>query len=141
MSIGTFLDPEHSPSPAELKVTLESKWKLWQELTQFIADHYPIAAEWNFGGKKVGWNLWYRKSGKTLINLFPQQAGFMAQVVLGREQVEKAQRIRFGKNVGQVFQNTRQLHDGRWLFIQVRTKKDIQDLQQLMLLKRRPAIT
>ena len=138
MTIGIFIDKAHQPTTTEVFEALDTKRALWEGLTQFIADHYPIPGEWNFGGKNYGWNLWYRKSGKTLVMLYPQKGYFVAQIVLGKDQVEQALTLKLGKNVGTVLTETPQLHDGRWLFIKVKTAKDVKDIQQLLPIKRRP---
>jgi hypothetical protein len=138
MAIGVFTDNEYQPTVTAVLEALGSKQPLWKELTQFIADNYLIPGEWNFGGKNYGWNLWYRKSGKTLVTLYPQKGYFVAQIVLGKDQVEQALNLRLGKNVGMVLTETPQLHDGRWLFVKVKTAKDVKDIQQLLQVKRRP---
>ena len=138
MTIGLFTDRAHQPTVPEVLDALGPKQPLWDELAQFIADNYPIPGEWNFGGKNYGWNLWYRKSGKTLVTLYPQKGYFVAQIVLGKDQVEQALTLKLGKNVGTVLAETPQLHDGRWLFIKVKTKQDVTDIQQLLQVKRRP---
>ena len=139
MTIGLFADKEYQPTETAVLEALGTKRSLWEELTQFIADNYPIPGEWNFGGKNYGWNLWYRKSGKTLVTLYPQDRYFVAQIVLGKDQVEQALALKLGKNVGTVLAETPQLHDGRWLFIKVKTKRDVADVQQLLQIKRRPS--
>ncbi len=138
MTIGLFADKEYQPTETAVLKALGPKQPLWKELTQFIADNYPIPGEWNFGGKNYGWNLWYRKSGKTLVTLYPQKDYFVAQIVLGKDQVEQALNLKLGKNVGTVLTETPQLHDGRWLFIKVKIEKDIKDIQQLLQVKQRP---
>ncbi len=138
MSIGIFGDKEHQPSIDEVCNTLGTRKELWDRLTGFIAENYPIPGEWSFGGKNYGWNLWYRKSGKTLVSLYPQTNTFVVQIVLGKDQVAQAMALKLGKNVGTVFQETPQLHDGRWLFIKVKTARDIQDISQLIQVKRKP---
>lgn len=138
MSIGVFLDKDHQPTAKEVLAAVGSKQALWEEITRFIADNYPIPGEWSFGGKNYGWNLWYRKSGRTLTSLFPRQDGFIAQIVLGRDQVEQALGLKLGKHVGTVLRETPQLHDGRWLFILVKSKRDAQDIRQLLQIKRKP---
>jgi len=55
--------------------------------------NYPLDGELSYGGKSYGWNLWFRRSGKTLLSLFPQDGFCVAQVVLGKEQIERAGRI------------------------------------------------
>ena len=141
MATGFFIDKNYSPSEEEIKIVLGAVYSYWQQLVDFIAVQYQIPPDLNFGGKNYGWNLWYRKSGKTLVSLFPQQDGFIAQVILGKEQVEKALDLDLGENVGRVLRETPQLHDGRWLFILVKTGRDVQDVEQLLLVKRRPLRT
>ncbi len=138
MTIGLFTDKEHQPTTKEVFDALGAQQALWNGLTQFIADNYPIPGAWNYGGKNYGWNIWYRKSGKTLVTLYPQKGCFVAQIVLGKDQVEQALDLKLGKNVGTVLTETPQLHDGRWLFIKVKTAKDVEDVQQLLQVKRRP---
>jgi hypothetical protein len=138
MTIGLFTEKEYQPTMTAVLEALGGKRSLWEGLTQFIADNYPIPGKWSFGGKNYGWNLWYRKSGKTLVTLYPQKGCFVAQIVLGRDQVEQALTLQLGKNVGTVLTETPQLHDGRWLFIKVKTAKDVKDIQQLLQVKRRP---
>jgi len=138
MTIGRFLDKDYQPTETAVLAALGAKQPLWKDLTQFISNNYPIPGEWNFGGKNYGWNLWYRKSGKTLVTLYPQDGYFVAQIVLGKAQVEQALTLKLGKNVGTVLAETPQLHDGRWLFIKVKTQRDVKDIQQLLQVKRRP---
>jgi hypothetical protein len=136
--VGLFLDKEYQPTEIAVLEALGVKRPLWEELTRFIADNYPSPGEWNFGGKTYGWNLWYRKSGKTLVTLYPQDRYFVAQIVLGKKQVEQALMLKLGKNAATDLTETPQLHDGRWLFIKVKTEKDVKDIQQLLQIKRRP---
>lgn len=138
MTIGLFTDKDFQPTETAVREALGSRRPLWEGLTQFIADNYPIPSVWNFGGKNYGWNLWFHKSGKTLLTLYPQKGYFVAQIVLGKDQVEQALALKLGKNVGAVLTETPQLHDGRWLFIKVKTAKDVKDIQQLLQVKRRP---
>ena len=97
-----------------------------------------MIVDMTYGGKNYGWNLWYRKSGRSLVSLYPQENAFIAQVVLGREQVEKALSLSLGENVGRVLHETPSLHDGRWLFIKITTETDLVDVEQLLMLKKRP---
>lgn len=138
MTTGIFCDEEHRPTAKELAAALGSKHALWEQLTQSIANNYLIPGEWNFGGKNYGWNVWYRKGGKTLTTLYPQKNYFVAQIVLGKDQVTQALTLKFGKNVGTVLRKTPQLHDGRWLFVKVKIARDVRDIQQLLAIKRRP---
>lgn len=138
MSIGHFADKEGPPSPEALAEALGPRLPLWEQLTCFIADNYQMAGEWSYGGKNYGWNLWYRRSGKSLVSLFPQRGYWVAQVILGQTEVTQALALKLGKNVGTTLAETPQLHDGRWLFIRVKTARDVKDIAQLLQIKRRP---
>ena len=138
MSIGCFVDKSRAPSPEEMQAALGPACPYWERLTQFIAAAYAIPPDLSFGGKNYGWNLWYRKSGKSLVSLYPQQNGFIAQVVLGKEQVEKALILPLGEKVGMLLRETPQLHDGKWLWIPVTCEADAADVEQLLSVKRRP---
>ena len=139
MAVGFFLDKDHEPSADEVLVALGASGPLWERLVRFIADTYQMPGEWSYGGKKYGWNLWYRKGGKSLTSLFPQEGYLVAQVVLGREEGERALALSLGNHVGQMLRDAPLLHDGRWLFIPVTSETDTADVEQLLLVKRRPA--
>ena len=138
MVVGFFLDKECQPSHDEVLAALGATAPLWERLVRFIADTYQMPGEWSYGGKKYGWNLWYRKSGKSLTSLYPQQDHLIAQVVLGREEGERALALQLGNHVGGMLRDAPLLHDGRWLFIPVTSETDAADVEQLLLVKRRP---
>jgi hypothetical protein len=139
MTVGSLLDKAQQPSQQDIQKELGAAWPLWDEITRFLAEAYPeIHPELSYGGKKYGWNLWYRKSGKSLLSLFPNEGYFVAQIVLGSVQVTQALQLELGEAVGTLLRETPQFHDGRWLFIPVRTAQDAEDLKQLLQVKRRP---
>lgn len=140
MAIGFFTDKTHQPTEQDIQAALGAAYPLWERLLRFIQTNYQIPGELSYGGKNYGWNLWYRKSGKSLTSLFPQEGGFIAQVVLGREQAEKAESLDVGENVGRLVRETPQLHDGKWLWIPVTQERDALDVENLLLLKRRPVL-
>ena len=138
MSIGCFADKSRAPSPEEVQAALGPAFPHWERLTQFIEASFAIPPDLSYGGRNYGWNLWYRKGGKSLVSLFPQHSHFIAQVVLGKEQVEKALTLPLGEKVGSLVRETQQLHDGKWLWIPVTCEADAADVEQLLLVKRRP---
>jgi len=140
MPIGYFIDKSQPPTPEQLQEAMGSVYPLWQRLLRFIETNYKLPGEMSFGGKNYGWNLWYRKSGKSLTSLFPQQDAFVAQVVLGREQAGKAASLDLGEKVRKLVDETQPLHDGKWLFISVTDEADVMDVEKLLLLKRRPVL-
>jgi hypothetical protein len=140
MAVGCFLDKTRPPSPGEVKDALGECFPLWEGMLQFIEDTYQLRVEFSYGGKNYGWNLWYRPGGKALVSLYPQENSFVAQVVLGKDQLEKALGLSLGEKVGKMVQETPLLHDGKWLFISVDSQTDLQDVQRLLLVKKRPVM-
>jgi hypothetical protein len=140
MAVGCFLDKTRPPSPGDVKDALGECFPLWEGMLQFIEDTYQLRVEFSYGGKNYGWNLWYRPGGKALVSLYPQENSFVAQVVLGKDQLEKALGLSLGEKVGKMVQETPLLHDGKWLFISVDSQTDLQDVQRLLLVKKRPVM-
>jgi len=138
MAIGYFLEKTIEPTREEIDAALGASASHWQALLDFIETSFAIPPVFSFGGKNYGWNLWYKKGGKALTTLYPQKDHFIAQVVLGKEQVEKALALELGEKVSRILQETPQFHDGRWLFIPVSDEADVQDVERLLLLKRKP---
>jgi len=138
MPIGYFLDKTQPPTQEDLQAAMGSVYPLWERLLRFIETNYKLPGEMSYGGKNYGWNLWYRKSGKSLLSLYPQEGYVVAQIVLGNAQVAQALALELGETVGTLLRETPQFHDGRWLFIPVRTAQDAEDVKQLLQVKRRP---
>jgi hypothetical protein len=139
MTVGYFIDRSHQPSPEEIRSALGSRYPLWERLTRFIETHYQIQGEWSFWGPaKSGWNLRYRRKGRSLVALYPQGERVTAQVVLGKAQAKRASSLKLGEKVSVMLRETPQLRDGRWLFIPVLNEADAEDVEQLLLAKMRP---
>ncbi len=135
-----MLDQNTEPTEEDILRTVGERKDLWLNLQKYLETHYDHVPELDFGGKKYGWAIRYRKSGKTLITLFPEEGAFTALVVLGRKEVEKAQPLLddLSPGVRTLFENTQQLHDGRWLWIRPNCEGDIESVKTLLGTKRKP---
>jgi hypothetical protein len=134
-----FTDPKHQPTPGEIRSALGSCFPLWERLTSFIEKSYRIEGTWStWGPAKSGWNLRYRRNGKSLTALHPQQERILAQIVLGKAQAERALQLELGEKISRMLQEAPQLRDGRWLYIPVTSESDAKDVEKLLLAKMRP---
>ena len=115
----------------------------WLEIKRFIEDRYDFVPETMFYGKKYGWTIRYRKGGKTLCSLFPEKGGFTVLIVLGKKESEKALSMRdeLSSKIHKLLGDTKQLHDGRWLWIRLLTTSDTDDVKKLLQIKRRQKIS
>jgi len=116
----------------------------WTALRQFLAQTYAIAPIFNSGGKKYGWNLQYRISGRPLCEMYPEQGSFTALVILGKVELDQAlgRLDTFGSIVRKALVETPRFHDGCWMYIRVAEPQtchqDVQDIEELILIKRKP---
>ncbi|MGB8646664.1 MAG: DUF3788 family protein [Anaerolineae bacterium] len=138
MAISAFSDQDHPPTYDEVCEILGSHQPHWIQLNEFMLGYYGVPGEWKFSGKNYGWIIWFRKGGKTLASFYPQKEGMVIQLVLGQAHVPQALGLRLTPKIRQLIQETPQLHDGRWLFIPVKTERDRRAVEQLILIKSPP---
>ncbi len=139
MAISAFADRDHLPTFDEVCDVLGSRQSLWLKLNEFMLEYYGLAGEWKYYGKSYGWIIWFRKGSKTIASFYPQNEGVTVQIVLGQTLIPQALNLKLGARTRERIQETPQLHDGRWLFIPVKTERDAQDVEKLILLKAPPS--
>lgn len=116
----------------------------WTSLRRFLVETYDIIPIFNDGGKRYGWNLQHRSGGRPLCEMYPEHGSFTTLVVLGKTELEQAlERLDpFGSTVRQALLETPRYHDGCWMYIRVADpltcQQDVQDIQQLILIKKKP---
>ena len=83
---------------------------------------YPdvFTPEWLFGGKKHGWSLRYKKS-KSFCTLIPEKNRFALLIVFG-----------------DTYDKAATYYDGKWLLLTIDSNKIVEDVLQLLTVKRKP---
>ena len=119
--------------------TLDKALPAWKEINDYLFKAYdfePVLFTNNKGIKVIR----FRKSGKTLVTLTPEKGRFIALVVLGKKEVDKAEAVlpQLSAKMKKLFLNTEQFHDGRWLWIEVTGKSILKDIKILLSVKRKP---
>ena len=140
MQYQRLLNREKRPSEEEIIKTIGEKLSLWLEIHEFVGENFDLSPELVFFTKKYGWAIRYRRSGKTLVYFFPEENAFSVLLVLGGKESEKVGLIKdkLEARIKSVFENTEQLHDGRWLWFRVLTKSDVESIKLLLQAKRKP---
>ena len=126
---------------AKILKLLGPKAGLWSSLREYLASYYPECVPiFTIEGKGKDYTIRYRKSGRTLVTLCPASKSLTALVVLGKKEIAKVEVFenKLSKKIRDLFHNTKQLHDGRWLWIKPSTKKDIESIEMLLNAKRQP---
>jgi hypothetical protein len=133
--------PSRTPTEKEFLTRIGMYAPLWKEFRTWLKDNYPHSPELSVGKEDYDWTIRYRRSGKTLVTLMPEQGGFCVLVVLGRDEVAEAKHMEFSPTVRGVFDSSKQFHDGRWLWIRPKGNNDLDSIKMLLAIKRKPGKT
>lgn len=113
---------------------------VWIDLRSFLDINYDFVPETTFYGKKYGWTVRYRRSGKTLCSLFPEKGSFSILLVFGKNEIQKFEELKleFSQEIVQLHDNTKKFHDGKWLWIRIHKSEDLEDVKMLITIKKKP---
>ena len=135
-----LLNKGKRPNGQEIEGAIGERLPLWIEIHRYIKDKYDFDKELVFFTKKYGWAIRYRRKGRTMIYFFPEVHAFSILIVLGKQESEKVttQISHLTDKMRSVFEETEQLHDGRWLWIRIIEESDLESLKILLAAKRKP---
>ena len=138
---GAFTTKAKRPTETASRKALGRALPAWEDLLAHLAETYHLTGKLEYMyGEHFGWALRYRKGGRFVTALYPNRGKFVAQVVLGKAQVEAATRAGLPASVHKVFAAAKDYPEGRWLFVPVKTLKGARELRPLLALKlARPA--
>ncbi len=113
----------------------EETAKSWEKLIGFIRAYYIMEELWD--GKEI---LKFRRSGKTLVTLCVQERRFNALVIFGKVERENFESVRdnFSDYICSYYDNSRTYHDGKWMFIDVDGNTNVDELIELLKIKKTP---
>lgn len=114
---------------------------LWVAFNKRIQSVYQIEprVEYSRCSMQAGWNIKYKKSGKSLCTLYPMQGFFIALVVIGSHEITEAE-ILMPLCTGYMqtlFTNTKTGNGQKWLMIEVKDKEIIEDVFRVINLRKR----
>lgn len=135
MSIGSFTDKNNKPTETEVLKTIGRALPAWTRINTYINTTFKAKAEYKFYGKNYGWALRYIKSGKSFIALYPVENKFTAQIILNKKQIEQAQKLELKQKIKNLIQSTPEIHEGKWLYIEVTTENELFDLEKLLMIR------
>lgn len=128
---------DRKPGEAEIGSYIGSG--LWTDLKEYLQQTYRTAPLVEYSGCSMqkGWNIKYRKSGKGLCTLYPMQGYFIALVVVGKKEMAEAELLMplCSEYTQQVFQQTEDGFQGKWLMLDVKDAAVLQDVKNLVSLR------
>ncbi len=113
---------------------------VWNELTDVIDSLYDVDRSWDkgFGDWKVEYK--YRRGGKTLCTFYAKEKVASLLITYGKAEREKFEKIKgsVSKQLQEIYEKTETLHDGKWLWIPLDNEIRIEDITEMLKIKRRP---
>lgn len=114
---------------------------LWAEFNERIQSAYQIkpCMEYSRCSMQAGWNIKYKKGGKSLCTIYPMQGYFIALVVVGSHELTEAEFLmpQCSDYVQTVFKNTKTGNGQKWLMLDVRDRGIMDDVFRLINLRKR----
>jgi len=115
---------------------------LFDSLCSYLEETYQVkpVVEFSKCTMQYGWNVKYKKGGRSLCTLYPQEGSFLALVVIGTREMAEAEILLpfLTEYVQQAFAETKTGMQQKWLMIEVKNTEVLEDVKQLVAL-RRPA--
>jgi hypothetical protein len=144
MNWNEMFDMDHFPTNENIREYLGEAKSNWDELTGYIEETYRVKPQIDYStcSAQPGWNVKYKKSGKSLCTLYPMAGYFIALVVVGSKE-EKEVSIGmdaelFTTYIKELYGKTVYSAMGRWLMIEVKDKAVLNDIKYLLTIRIKP---
>lgn len=144
MSWNELFDANRMPSLDDIRSFVGEAKPLWDELVSYLEQTYRVKPQPDYSkcSAQPGWNVKFKKSGKSLCTLYPMHNYFIALVVVGareENEVEAAARADvFTAYVKTLYQKTAFSAMGKWLMIEVKDEAVLSDIRRLIEIRMRP---
>ncbi|MDY0020268.1 MAG: DUF3788 family protein [Anaerolineae bacterium] len=113
---------------------------LWEQLRAHVEEQYQVKPVLEYSGCSMqrGWNVKYKKAGRTLCTLYPMEGYYTALVVIGeRERMETELALpSFTEYVQRLYQETKTGMGQKWLMIDVTDAAILEDVKHCIAIRR-----
>lgn len=133
------------PDDENIRAFIGASEPLWKELKSYLEDTYQVSSKMSYSkcSAQPGWNVKYRKGGKSLCTLYPVKDCFIVLVVIGtREEAEVEAAVTLGvfsDYLCRLYQGTAFSCGGRWLMISVTDQAVLEDVKRLIAIRVKPS--
>ena len=136
MALSAFDDKSNMPNKASISQMLGQSSALWDDLKAHIASQYdPLTEKWIFSGTNNRWGLQLKQKKRTVLYMTPCKGYFLASFALGEKAVRVAHESGLPDSVLSVIDGARRYAEGRGVRIEVRSKKDLENIKKLAAIK------
>ena len=112
---------------------------IWNEFTEAIDSLYDIDKLWNKGFGDWVLEYKYRRGGKTLCTFYAKKDVANLLITYGKTERDKFDVIKesISKPLQDIYEKTKVLHDGKWLWIPLEEKAMIMDIIAMLKIKKK----
>lgn len=129
--------PEHAPAFEEISSFVDSV--LWDEARGALEGGFQVAPrlEYSRCSMQKGWNVKYKKSGRSLCTLYPMSGHFLALVVIGQREEQSIANVlpELNEETQALYHRTPVSMGSRWLMFKVGDEAALHDLISLVRLR------
>jgi AraC family transcriptional regulator len=113
---------------------------LWEQLREHLElayQSYPVL-EFSKCSAQHGWNVKYKKSGRSLCTLYPEVNHFFTLIVIGQHEQEEFERNLpfFSSYIQNLYHETKSGIGQKWLMIDVREDVVLEDVKRCIAIRR-----
>ena len=123
-----------------MRLLPEKAMEIWDEMTAAIDALYDVDRLWDKGFGCWQGEYKYRRGGKTLCTFYAREGEAVLLITYGKAEREKFDLIRdsLSVNLQKIYDETKTLHDGKWLWIPLDDALKTEDVMAMLKIKRRP---
>ena len=115
---------------------------LWGEVCQWAEKSYQVEpkVEHSTCSGAPGWNVKYKKGGRALCTLYPDEGQFTALITVGAKEAPEAELLlpTCSDYIRELFARTQTMNGARWLMIRVTDAQVLEDVKKLIRLRVAP---
>ena len=137
-----MLEKSHKPTANEIfKYIGENETKYWRIHEDFFNNSYDIVSDLRFPfGNNYGWGVRFQHKNKTLCYMFPEKEAFTVFFQIGKNEVTKLydKLDSFLPKTKEVWEKRYPCGEGGWIYYRVLNIEEINDIEELIRIKKKP---
>ena len=136
MDSNRFMDKAVQPNDKSLVKVLGKSYQHWKEIKNHLEKEYgETTEEWKYYGAKSGWVLKTLLKKRNLFFFVVRGKQFGVSFVFGDKAVSAVERSDLPKSLIDELVNAKKYAEGRGLRIEVRSRKDVEQIKKLINIK------
>lgn len=134
METSVFVDKSKAPTNKELKGALGNQFDPWDQIRDYVFEHYPDAAEeWSYS--KFGWNYRIKDKKRAIIYFMPCDGFFKVSFVFGEKAATEALASSISKEIKNTIKSAKVYAEGRGFRVDVKSCEVVADVKKLIDVK------